>query len=116
MDDEALSRTLTARIRSVPGVVGVHPARPVAQVAAEVVAAALALQEPDVLVDVDRDGGSLRVAAGIAVDDRRPAAETLRAVGDRIRTVVDEEAPTDVDLIAVTVRLVEERGGTDHVR
>lgn len=111
MRDEALSRALTSRIRSVDGVVAVHPPRAIVQAAAEVVAGTLALRAPDVLVDVHRDGSSLRVVTGIAVDDARPAKDTVREVGERIRGLVDEHEGVPADLVDVTVRLVEGVGG-----
>lgn len=110
MSDEALSRTLTARIRDVPGVVGVYPPKPLVHAAAEAVAATFSLSAPDVLVDVDRRGGALRVAAGIAVDDGRPAPETLREVGECIRDTVAAASAADADLVSVTIRLVEGLG------
>lgn len=111
MDDETLSRTLTSAVRDVPHVLAVYPPRPIVQAAAEVVAATLALREPDVLVDVDRSGSALRVSAGIAVDDQRPASDTVREVGERIRSVVDGLPGPQVDVVTVTVRLIEEAGG-----
>jgi len=112
MDDEALSRTLTAAVRRVPGVTGVHRAR-TAAAAAEVVAAALTLREPDVLVDVDRHGGRVQVRAGIAVTGDRAAADTVRAVGECIRDLVDAESASSADLVSVTVQLVEDPVPTD---
>lgn len=111
MSDEALSRALTDRIRGVPGVTGVYPTRPIVHAAAEAVASTFALQEPDVLVDVHRDGSALRIGAGIAVDDARPAPETVREVGERIRDLVDERTGAPADLVEVTIRLVEGIGG-----
>lgn len=112
MDDEAISRTLTDDIRHVPGVTGVFPPRPVAAVAEAVVDAVtpapLRLHDPDVLVDVDRHGGRVHVVAGISVDGGRPAADTLRAVGERVRDLLDAGSTPAVDLISVTVRLVED--------
>lgn len=115
MDDEALSRSLTEGIRQVPGVTGVYSPRPltaaaeaVAGAVVDAVAPALGLREPDVLVDVDRHGGRVQVAAGIAVAGDRPAADTLRAVGERIRDLLDQGPTPSADLISVTVRLVED--------
>lgn len=112
MDDEAISRTLTDGIRHVPGVTGVFSPRPVAAVAETVVDAVtpapLRLHDPDVLVDVDRHGGRVHVVAGISVDGGRPAADTLRAVGDRVRDLLDTGTTPAADLISVTVRLVED--------
>ncbi len=83
MDDAALSSELTAAIRGVPGVLAVYPPRPLVHAAAEVVATALALREPDVLVDIDRHGAAVRVAAGIAVSGtarpRTPSARSASA-------------------------------------
>lgn len=110
MSDEALSRALTDRIRSVPGVTGVYPSRPLVHAAAEAVASTFSLQEPDVLVDVQREGTTLRVHAGIAVEDTRPATETVREVGERVRDLVDERTGGPADLVAVTIRLVEDIG------
>ncbi|MFJ4074036.1 MULTISPECIES: hypothetical protein [unclassified Curtobacterium] len=107
MSDEALSRVLTDRIRTVPGVTGVYPRRPIVHAAAEAVASTLSLQEPDVLVDVQRDGAALRVGAGIAVDDTRPATDTIREVAERIRDLVDERTGAPADVVEVTIRLVE---------
>ncbi|GGL74442.1 hypothetical protein LQK89_03460 [Curtobacterium sp. C1] len=111
MDDEALSRDLTAAVRAVPGVVGVHAPRSAVHAAAEAVAVALSLREPDVLVDVDRLDTTLRLTTHIAVDDRRPAPDTLREVGERLREVVDGVPGPSADLITVTIRVVED-GGT----
>ncbi|MFJ4221948.1 hypothetical protein [Curtobacterium luteum] len=111
MDDETLSRTLTAAIRDVPGVVAVYPPRPIAHAAAEAVARTLALREPDVLVDLDRHGATLRVEAGIAVSGDRPAPDTVRAVGERVRALLDAEVDGGADLVSVTVRLVEDAVG-----
>ncbi|AIV40005.1 MULTISPECIES: hypothetical protein [unclassified Curtobacterium] len=112
MDDEAISRTVTAGIRHVPGVTGVYPPRPVAAAAETVVDAVvpvpLRLHDPDVLVDVDRRGGRVHVVTGISVDGGRPAADTLRAVGERVRDLLDADTTATADLISVTVRLVED--------
>lgn len=112
MDDEAISRTLTDGIRHVPGVTGVFPPRPAAAVAEAVVDAVapapLRLHDPDVLVDVDRHGGRVHVVAGISVDGGRPAADTLRAVGERVRDLLDAGTTPAADLISVTVQLVED--------
>lgn len=111
MDDEALSRRLTEAVRAVDGVTGVYAPRTVTA-AAEVVAATLTLHEPDVLVDVDRHGGTVQVVTGIAVDGGRPAAETVRAVGERLRDVLDAGTTPSADLIRVTVRLVDDAADT----
>ena len=111
MDDEALARTLTEAVRAVSGVTGVYSARPLAAAAgavAEAVAPALTLREPDVLVDADRGGGRVHVRAGIAVSGERPACDTLRAVGERLRDALDAAVRPSVDLVSVTVRLVED--------
>lgn len=109
-DDHALSRELTALIRATTGVAAVYPAQPIVEAAVDAVAVKLALRQPDVLVDVDRDGDALRIAAGIAVDDARPATDTVREVGERIRAVTDERADVRPDLISVSVRLVDDLG------
>jgi hypothetical protein len=107
VNDDELSRALTTAVRGVPGVVAVHPPRPIAHAAAELAAAAFALHEPDAVVDIDRHGGALRIVTGIAVADERPAIDTVRAVGERIREVVDGVDGPRADLIDVRVRLVE---------
>ncbi len=118
MDDEAISRSLTDGIRRVPGVTGVYPPRPVAAVAETVVDAVtpapLRLHDPDVLVDVDRHGGRVHVVTGISVDGGRPAAETLRAVGECVRDLLDSDTTTTADLVSVTVHLVEDPVSPDH--
>ena len=115
MDDEAISRTLTDGIRHVPGVTGVFPPRPVAAVAEAVLDAVtpvpLRLHDPDVLVDVDRHGGRVHVVAGISVDGGRAAVDTLRAVGERVRELLDADGTATADLISVTVRLIEDPTG-----
>ncbi|MFS0731629.1 hypothetical protein ABC270_16330 [Curtobacterium sp. 1P10AnD] len=108
MDDAALSSELTSAIRAVPGVVAVYPPRPIVHGAAEAVAAALALREPDVLVDIDRHGTTVRIAAGIAVSGDRPAPDTVREVGERVRDLVDQRVDGGADLVTVTIRLVED--------
>lgn len=112
MDDETISRAVTAGVRGVSGVTGVYPPRPVAAVAETVVDAVtpapLRLHSPDVLVDVNRHGGRVHVVAGISVDGGRPAADTLRAVGERVRDLLDAGATATADLISVTVRLIED--------
>ncbi|MGL3198265.1 MULTISPECIES: hypothetical protein [Curtobacterium] len=113
MDDAALSSELTAAIRGVPGVLAVYPPWPLVHAAAEVVATALALREPDVLVDIDRHGAAVRVAAGIAVSGDRPAPDTVREVGERVRGLVDQWVEGGADLVTVTVRLVEDAATAD---
>jgi len=107
VNDDELSRTLTTAVRGVPGVVAVHPPRPIAHAAAEIAAAAFALHEPDAVVDVQRHGSALRIVTGIAVADERPATDTVREVGERLRDVVDGLGGTRADVIDVRVRLVE---------
>lgn len=118
MDDEAISRTLTGGVRRVPGVTGVYPPRPLAAAAETVVDAVapvpLRLHDPDVLVDVDRHGGRVHVVTGISVDGGRPAADTLRAVGERVRDLLDSGTTTTADLVSVTVHLVEDPVPPDH--
>jgi hypothetical protein len=72
-EDQELSRRLTDTARSTDGVRHVFPAASIVQVAADAVAVQLELREPDTLVDVDRDGGAVRITAEIAVDGGRPA-------------------------------------------
>lgn len=111
-DDQELSRQLTALIRSTPGVDEVYPAQPVIEAAADALAVKLALRQPDVLVDIDRDHGSMTITAGIAANDTRPAPDTIREVGERIRDALAERhadgaEAREPDLITVTIRLVE---------
>ena len=70
--------------------------------------------DPDVLVDVDRHGGRVHVVTGISVDGGRPAADTLRAVGERVRDLLDSGTTTTADLVSVTVHLVEDPVPPDH--
>lgn len=107
MNDDELSRALTTAVRDVPGVVAVYPPRPIAHAAAEIAAAAFALHEPDAVVDIDRRGTALHIVAGIGVSDDRPATDTVREVGERIRDAVDAVDGPPADLIDVRVRLVE---------
>lgn len=107
-EDQELSRRLTDTARTTDGVRHVFPASSIVQVAADAVAVQLELREPDTLVDVDRDGGAVRIAAEIAVDGARPAPDTVREVGERIRSVVDAEPGPRPDTISVVVRLVED--------
>jgi hypothetical protein len=111
-DDQELSRHLTALIRATAGVDEVYPAQPVIKAAADAIAVKLALRQPDVLVDIDRDHGSTTITAGIAADVSRPAPDTVREVGERIRDALaqrhaDGAEAREPDLITVTIRLVE---------
>jgi hypothetical protein len=114
-DDQELSRHLTALIRATPGVDEVYPAQPVIEAAADAIAVKLALRQPDVLVDIDRDHGSTTITAGIAADVSRPAPDTVREVGERIRDALAQRHANgaearEPDLITVTIRLVEGLG------
>lgn len=108
-DDQDLSQRLTALLRTVDGVDDVFPAQPIIEAAADAIAVKLALRQPDVLVDIDRSNGSVTVTAGIAVSDARPAGDTLREVGERVRDLLADggEHP---DLISVAIRLIDTDG------
>lgn len=110
-DDQELSRRLSEVARATDGVSHVFPAQSIVQVAADAVAAQLALREPGTLVDVHRGGGAVRITAEVAVDGARPATDTVREVGERIRSVVDAEPGPRPDTITVVVRLVEDTVG-----
>lgn len=113
-DDQDLSQRLTALLRTIDGVDDVFPAQPVVEAAADAIAVKLALREPDVLVDIDRSGGSgpgssVTVRAGIAANDGRPAGDTLREVGERVRDELTA-AGEHPDLVTVSVRVIEGLG------
>jgi hypothetical protein len=110
-DDQDLSRRLTDVVRATDGVSHVFPAQSLVQVAADVLAAQLELRDPGTLVDVHRGGGAVRVTAEVGVDGARPATDTVREVGERIRSVVDAERGPRPDTISVVVRLVEDTVG-----
>ncbi|GAA1493850.1 hypothetical protein [Curtobacterium herbarum] len=110
-DDQELSRRLTDVARATDGVGHVFPAQSLVQVAADVVAAQLEIRDPGTMVDVHRGDGAVRITAEVAVDGARPATETVRAVGERIRSVVDAEPGPRPDTITVVVRLVEDTVG-----
>lgn len=107
IDDVALSQKLTAAIRATEGVVGVYPAQPIVEAAAEAVAVKLALRQPDVLVDIDRADGFTTISAHIAASSAISATETLRTVGELIRDTVPEDGPLAVN---VKVRLIDDTG------
>ncbi|NRG42446.1 hypothetical protein HRK28_16150 [Rathayibacter sp. VKM Ac-2835] len=110
-DDTALSQRLTAAIRDTEGVAGVYPAQPLLEAAADALAVKLALRQPDVLVDIDRSDGFTTVTAHIAATAALPAPETLRAVGEGLRRLLDAE-PSVIGPLAVNVkvRLIEDSG------
>lgn len=110
-DDRELSRRLTDLARATDGVSHVFPAQSLVQVAADAVAAQLEIRDPGTMVDVYRGGGAVRITAEVAVDGARPATETVREVGERIRSVVDAEPGPRPDTITVVVRLVEDTVG-----
>jgi hypothetical protein len=110
-DDQELSRRLTDVARATEGVSHVFPAQSLVQIAADAVAAQLEIRDPGTLVDVHRGVGAVRVTAEVAVDGARPATETVREVGERIRSVVDAEPGPRPDTITVVVRLVEDTVG-----
>lgn len=110
-DDTELSRLLTAAIRQAEGVAGVYPAQPILEAAADAVAVKLALRQPDVLVDIDRSEGFTTVSAHIATVAAIPAPETLRAVGELVRGMLEEEPSVSGPLaVNVKVRLIEDSG------
>lgn len=110
-DDRELSRRLTDLARATDGVSHVFPAQSLVQVAADAVAAQLEIRDPGTMVDVHRSGGAVRITAEVAVDGARPATETVREVGERIRSLVDAEPGPRPDTITVVVRLVEDTVG-----
>lgn len=105
-DDVELSQRLTRVARETPGVAAVFPAKPIVAAAADAVAVALQLREPDVLVDIDRSGGSTTVTAQIGTSADRPAPDVVRAAGERLRDAVRAEVDGEL-VVHVTVRLVE---------
>ncbi|MCJ1683150.1 hypothetical protein [Rathayibacter sp. VKM Ac-2928] len=110
-DDTALSQRLTAAIREIEGVAGVYPAQPLLEAAADALAVKLALRQPDVLVDIDRSDGFTTVTAHIAATAALPAPETLRAVGEGLRRLLDSEPSVTGPLaVNVKVRLIEDSG------
>ncbi|NQX17428.1 hypothetical protein [Rathayibacter sp. VKM Ac-2857] len=111
LDDTALSQRLTAAIRDTEGVAGVYPAQPLLEAAADALAVKLALRQPDVLVDIDRSDGFTTVTAHIAATAALPAPETLRAVGEELRRLLDAEPSVTGPLaVNVKVRLIEDSG------
>ncbi|MDQ0744472.1 hypothetical protein QFZ62_001780 [Clavibacter sp. B3I6] len=112
LDDADLSRRLTAAVRGVDGVTGVYPAQPILEAAAVAIAGRLRLRAPDVLVDVDRRAGFTTVATQVATAADRPAADVIRAVGERVRDELAAEPGLDGPFdVRVQGRLVEERTG-----
>ena len=110
-DDTALSQRLTAAIGETAGVTGVYPAQPLLEAAADALAVKLALRQPDVLVDIDRSDGFTTVSAHIAATAALPAPETLRAVGEELRRLLDAEPSVTGPLaVNVKVRLIEDSG------
>lgn len=91
IDDKALARMLTDAVLATPGIATVFPVKPILHAASEGIANALDLEEPEVLVDVDRADFLLTVTAHVATtsDGSTPevlgrAAEALRAVAERV--------------------------------
>lgn len=106
--DQALSRALTRALRGTRGVVDVFDAHPVVEAAVTLVAEGLELAEPTGLVDVDRSGGLLSVAAHVATDVAVPTPQTLARAADVVRqTVAELGAGADEVIVSVTARLVE---------
>lgn len=107
-DDAGLSQRLTAAVREVDGVAGVFIAKPPIAAAAEAVAAALTLRDPDVLVDVSRADGFATFTVHLAVSAAAPTPDVLRAVGERIRDLVAAEGAADAPFaVNVRARLIE---------
>ena len=113
-DDTDLSQRLTAAVAGAPGVAGVFAAKPPVAAAADAVAVALALREPDVLVDVARLEGFSTFTVHIAVEGAVPATDTLRSVGELVRdAVLAEGAAAGTFAVSVKARLVEAPYPTD---
>ncbi|KQQ06004.1 MULTISPECIES: hypothetical protein [unclassified Rathayibacter] len=108
-DDTELSQRLTAAIRDTEGVAGVYPAQPVLEAAADAIAVKLALRQPDVLVDIDRSDGFTTVSAHISTVAALPAPDTLRAVGELVRGMLEAELSGPF-AVNVKVRLIEDSG------
>lgn len=113
--DLDLSRTLTAALRSVPGVTGVYAARPVVGVAVAVaeavsaVAPTLELRAPDVLVDIDRADEFTTVSAHISTSTTESSPAVLRAAGETLRDLIRVELPEGAEFgVNVKVRFVED--------
>ena len=114
-DDTALSQRLTAAVRDAEGVVGVYPAQPLLEAAADALAVTLALRQPDVLVDIDRSEGFTTVSAHIATSAALPAPEILRAVGELLHGILREEPSVTGPLaVNVKVRLIEDSGRAEE--
>lgn len=107
-DDTILSRQWTTAIRGVPGVVGVFPAQPILEAAAESVAVRLTLRAPDVLVDIDRADDFTTITAHISSATEQPTPATLRRVGELILGTLPDDIPADRVAVIVKVRLVED--------
>ncbi|QHC68241.1 hypothetical protein GSU68_17795 [Rathayibacter sp. VKM Ac-2759] len=112
-DDTALSQRLTAAIRDTEGVAGVYPAQPILEAAADAIAVKLALRQPDVLVDIDRSEGFTTVSAHISAVAALPAPDTLRAVGERLRGMLESELSGPF-AVTVKVRLIEDSGRAER--
>lgn len=108
-DDTGLSQRLTEAVSGVDGVAAVFAAKPLVAAAADAIAAALTLREPDVLVDIARAEGFTTFSVHIAVASSAPAPDTLRAVGELVRdAVLAEGAAEEPFAVNVKVRLVED--------
>ena len=109
-DDTGLSQRLTDAVGRVDGVAAVFAAKPLVAAAADAVAAALTLREPDVLVEyVARADGFTTFTVHIAVAGSVPAPATLRAVGELVRdAVVSEGAAAEQFAVNVKARLIED--------
>lgn len=109
--DEELSRHLTAVVRGLEGVVGVYPAQPLLEAAADTVAVRLAMRAPDTLVDIDRAPGFVTVGAHIATSIELPAADVVRAVGERLRAELQDDGSVSTEVaVNVKIRLIEGAG------
>ncbi len=107
-DDTGLSQRLTEVARRTAGVSAVFAAKPAVAAAADALAVALALREPDVLVDVARSEGFTTFTVHIAADAATPAPQTLRAVGEAVRDLVLAEGAAEHHFaVNVKARMIE---------
>ncbi|NQX13873.1 hypothetical protein HQQ80_19775 [Microbacteriaceae bacterium VKM Ac-2855] len=106
-DTADLTRRLTLAIRDIDGVSTVFPTSPLLHAAVEGIATTLDLRQPDTLVDLDIDDGTVTITAHIGADVNRPVPDTLREVARVIRAhLIDSQAGPSS--IVVTAKLIDD--------
>ncbi|PPF76798.1 hypothetical protein C5B96_16360 [Subtercola sp. Z020] len=104
IDDRALARALTDAVLATPGIVAVFPVKPILHAASEGIANALDLDEPEVLVDVDRSDSLLTVTAHVATTSDCSTPEVLGRAAEALRAVAELEGVEPAGSIVVFVK------------